>query len=1014
MPTTVHVQAKKLSALQSSVGGCRLFVKDPTTGYIFCVDSGSDVTAIPPTSVICEDDTQFQLYAANGTPIRTFGTKLCNFDLNLKRKMPWRAIVANVRTPILGADFLKHYGLLIDLKNRCLIDNKTNNKSFGEVRPVNGYVHDITTVPMSHRYSDLLHEFSDLSRPKTAKDPVQHNIRHTITTKGPPISAKFRRLDPERLKVARDEFRKLMDLGYIRPSKSPYASPIVVTKKIKDGQPKYRIVGDYRSLNAQTVPDKYPLPHILDITQSFAGKSIFSVIDLSKAFYQIPMHEEDIEKTAVITPFGLYEYTVMPFGLKNAGQTFQRFLHGIFSDLEYVACYIDDICIASTSETEHLANLRTVFERLRTFGLVINVDKCQLGRKEVKFLGYMITPTGVTTLKEKVDAINEFPLPSTVAKLRRFIALVNFYRRFVRNASDIQSPMLQYLKGNKKNDQTKIQWDADSEKAFTDCKQAISNATTLRYHNPVAELILLVDASSIGIGGALHQKGPKGFEPVAFFSTKLTPTQQVYSTYDRELLAAYLAVKHFQPWLEGRHFVIHTDHKPLTHAFQQRLDKASPRQQRHLEYLSQFTTDIVHIPGEANIPADVLSRIYAITFTSDVKDFEMARAQGLDKEWMEQDQNVVRMRLPNCSTELYCHQKDGHVRICVPQDLRSRVIKTVHNLAHVGVKATRKQVLSRYYWPNANSEVAKFVRACQQCQRSKVIRHTSAPVQPIEVPDQRFSHIHIDIVDNLPPSTEGHRYLFTIIDRTTRYVEAVPLVTKTAENCASALLSHWISRFGVPTKITSDQGKQFESELFQQLCKSLGIERIRTTGYHPQSNGIIENWHRTLKASLTAMGKSWLTTLPLVLLGLRTAVRDGPSPIEMVHGSTVRIPGDMLNTPNIKGTTHDFVHNLREKIQQLIPRNTRNNSRRKAFVSQDLKTATHVFLKHGQPLKKLDPTYDGPYLVKFRNDKTFKIVVNGKEIEVSIDRLKPAYYINDQPSDDEFLTSGHHIRFRPQ
>lgn len=559
------------------------------------------MTAIPPTSVVCEGPTQLQLFAANGTPIKTYGTKLCNFDFKLKRKFPWRTIVAAVETPILGADFLKHYGLLIDLKNRCLIEQQTNNRSFGQIRKIDGFVHDISTVPMNHKYSELLHEFCDLSRPKTAKDPVLHNVKHTIIAKGPPVSARFRRLDPERLKVAKDEFKKLTDLGYIRPSKSPYASPIVVTRKVKDGQTKYRIVGDYRSLNAQTVPDKYPLPHILDITQSFAGKTIFSVIDLSKAFYQIPMQEDDIEKTAVITPFGLYEYTVMPFGLKNAGQTFQRFLHSIFSDLEYVVCYIDDICIASASETEHLANLRTVFERLRKFGLVINVDKCQLGQKEVKFLGYLITPDGVGTLKDKVNAINEFPQPQTVSNLRRFIALVNFYRRFIRNATAIQFPLLKFLKGNKKNDQTKVQWDEEALSAFNACKQAVSNATTLKYHDPTAELTLLVDASSIGIGGAIHQKGPNGFEPVAFYSTKLTPAQQGYSTYDRELLAAYLSVKHFQPWLEGRHFVIHSDHKPLTFAFDQKLDKASPRQQRQLEYLSQFTTEIVHIPGESNI-----------------------------------------------------------------------------------------------------------------------------------------------------------------------------------------------------------------------------------------------------------------------------------------------------------------------------------------------------------------------------------------------------------------------------
>lgn len=177
------------------------------------------------------------MFAANGTRIKTFGTKLCNFDLKLKRKFPWRAIVANVRTPILGVDFLKHYGLIIDLRNRCLIDQSTKNRSTGEIRQIDKCVHNISTIPTNHEFTDLLREFSDLSRPKKVRDPIRHDVKHTITTEGPPVSSKFRRLDPERLKVARDEFERLIELGYIRPSKSPYASPIVVTKKIKNGQP---------------------------------------------------------------------------------------------------------------------------------------------------------------------------------------------------------------------------------------------------------------------------------------------------------------------------------------------------------------------------------------------------------------------------------------------------------------------------------------------------------------------------------------------------------------------------------------------------------------------------------------------------------------------------------------------------------------------------------------------------------------------------------------------------------
>lgn len=323
-----------------------------------------------------------------------------------------------------------------------------------------------------------------MTQPKTALDEPKHNVRHTIVTKGPPVHEKFRRLDAERHKVAKDEFLRMQELGYIRPSKSPYGSPIVVTKKIVNGQAKFRICGDYRKLNEQTVVDRYPLPHILDLTQSFNGKKIFSVIDLAKAYYQIPMFANDIEETAVNTPFGLFEYLVMPFGLKNSRQTFQRFLQGIFMDLNYVKCYVDDICIASDNASDHYEHLCTVFERLRDNGLIINIEKCQLGKEAVHFLGYKLTKSGVHMQEEKIRIIVEYPLPDTVNKLRQFLALMNFYRRFIKHASDIQSPLNQYLKGNKKNDKTKIQWNDESLKAFENCKTAILRATELQYHDP--------------------------------------------------------------------------------------------------------------------------------------------------------------------------------------------------------------------------------------------------------------------------------------------------------------------------------------------------------------------------------------------------------------------------------------------------------------------------------------------------------------------------------------------------
>lgn len=525
----------------------------------------------------------------------------------------------------------------------------------------------------------------------------------------------------------------------------------------------------------------------------------------------------------------------------------------------------------------------------------------------------------------------------------------------------------------------------------------------------------MVDASDKGIGGALHNITRTGLRPLAFNSTKLTPAQQKYSTYDPELLAAYLSVKHFKPWLEARHFVIYTDHKPLTFAFQQNLDKASPRQQRHLQYLAQFTTEIVHVPGSQNIPADVLSRIHAIKIIPAIQYPEIARLQELESEWMEADDNVRKLKLPDATLPLFCHVLRDTIRVCIPKPLQKTIFDMVHNLAHTGSKTTKKQIMAKYHWPSANSDIDKWCRSCQPCQRAKIVHHTVSPTQLINVPDERFSHVHVDIVDRLPISADGHRYLFTMIDRTTRWVEANPMVDKTAETCANAFIHHWVSRFGTPKVVTSDQGKQFESELFRHLLQALGTKFIRTTGYHPQSNGLVENWHRTLGASLRCHDNSWQQALPMVLLGLRTAIRDNYSPAEMVYGTTLQIPGDLVDKKQIQGSTNNFVKNLREKMQSIIPKPSSSHASERTFMSPELSRCKFVFVRHGQPIKKLEDPYNGPYEVISRSAKFFRLSIGGKEIETSVDRLKPAYVLEESnDSQDRTTSSGHNIRIRIQ
>nr|VZI40111.1 unnamed protein product [Spirometra erinaceieuropaei] len=570
----------------------------------------------------------------------------------------------------------------------------------------------------------------------------------------------------------------------------------------------------------------------------------------------------------------------MPFGLRNAAQTFQRFIDRVLRGLPFVYAYIDDLLVASRNAEEHKEHLSLVFDRLDQFGVVINPSKCVLGVPSLDFLGHHVDAQGLRLLSSKVEAIRDFPPPISKRQLRRFLGMVNFYRPFLPNCADLMLPLTNLLSGPK----GPLELRGHALTAFERIKASLADATLLTHPAPEAPL------------SSPPKRINDSTRPLAFFSKKLSPAETRYSTFGRELLDIYLAVKHFPHFFEGRDFTIFTDHKPLTFAIRSHSDKYNPREISHLDYISQFTTNIRHIDGPKNAVADMLSRPSLSAFHPShwIDLGAMAAEQrrfGCPGDESVDSLQLVDVPLTTGTGTILCDVSTPFHRPYVPASMRRAVFQTLHGLPHPGIRASQKLLAERFVWPGLNKDVRAWTRSCLCCQLNKVQRHNKSPSGMFPSPDARFNHVHLDV----------------------------------AETIVKAFVSRWVAIFGAPSMITTDRGAQFESTLFQTLLNVLGCTCIRTTAYHPAAHGMVERFHRQLKTALRAAAdpENWSDNVPVALLGIRAALKSGLdcSAAELVFGTTLRLPGEMV-TPNSRGaeeTPENFVHRLRQLMRSLSP-----------------------------------------------------------------------------------------------
>lgn len=693
--------------------------------------------------------------------------------------------------------------------------------------------------------------------------------------------------------IIKTEVEKMLRLGVIRPSCSSYCSPVTLVSK-KDGS--YRFCVNLKRLNDLTVTDNFPVPDIDVLLRDLKESTVFSELDLTSAYWQFGISENDKRKTAFIAEGRLWEFERVPFGAKNAPAFFQRALMKLLGDLPFCKVFLDNIIIHSNSNDEHLLHLSEVFKRISSDNLKLKPNKCNLFCKKIKILGYYVSRAGIESDPDKVRAIKEFTTPSNVTELRRFLGMLQCFNKFCPQLSEIASPLYRLT-----SSKIKFLWTDEHNLAFQNLKEILTSTPILRFPDFSKKFRLSCDASGIAIGSVLMQKYSDGWHPVAFGSKNLSDGEKRYSTIDRELLAIQWSVSHFRSLLLGHNFEVFTDHKPILGLFNSK--NPTSRQQRLMYKLSEYSFELKYCPGKENLCADALSRICTpMLFVSNLRE-NIIQSQKSDEKiqrwilYLTKDGellNTAEDKFVEKNKQNYIFLNDilyFDNSIVVPKCLQDSTISEFHGVGHYNADRTRKRLQGRYWWYGLPSDVTNFVKRCAVCSEHKIYGACRSSQGRIPAPGP-FEVVFLDIV--VMPKHGTYSYILTMEDSFTKWVEAVALSSISADNVAKHFLNSWIYRFGPPVQVHSDKGTQFESDVFQSLCRLIGSVKTRTTPYHPEGNSSIERFHRTVKDRIRTMSGNWVDNLAGALFAYRTSFHSSidTTPFNLTYGFTPQILAD--------------------------------------------------------------------------------------------------------------------------
>ncbi|EZG44015.1 RNA-directed DNA polymerase [Gregarina niphandrodes] len=954
---------------------CR-HVQLPVAGRLvpFMVDTGAEINIFPDAllkrmdaqsqSTVTELDAPFQIKGV-------CGTSRCDSQVTVTTSIGGRPIDISLYVipsgamtqPLLGLPALQQLDASIDLKNDKLITQ------FGEL-PL---IQDPNFVDCSSRLNALQEaeetftieqirerinpELSAVQKEDIANMLLHYDktwrltklgqcqlLEHAIDTGDhPPVKQGMRRYSPEQKEEINRQVQDLLSVGAVEESISPWRSQIVMVPK-KTGE--WRMCVDYRALNEVTVPDTFPLPVIEDLHDHLGGVEHVMTLDLKAGFHQIRIKEGDKAKTAFATPTGLYQFNVMPFGLINAPATFQRMTTKLLEDRLGKGClvYIDDIIIYGTSWPVLMNNFEWVLQQLLRHQIYLNIRKSHFGLSEFDYLGVTIRKGKIYPSKKSIETIRKLTPPEDVNGVRRFLGLVGYLRKFIRDYATLVKPIQELVTLDEFN------WSDQCQKGFEAVRRALVEAQlSLHLPRPGLPFCLDTDASTYAIAGVLQQTVDNKMHVLQFASKKLTAAESKWPIYELEAYAIVWSIFHFAHYLRGREFIVRTDHQSLKWLWSTEKSRIA----RWAMFLQEFQFKIIYRAGKTQQHVDIFTRDIEFSPLDEQIDARWALVCHTDvqpsmltlNETFPTPEDLAaafeREPEPIFSYTLQNGLPVVNNRVYVPEVLRRRIIFYFHFSrvgAHQGIQRSYHRLSKYFWWPNMFNDVRQFAKQCLTCIRR---RHTAIDfVRGNLLSTGMFEVVACDTVGPIWFREKQH-YIFTCIDHFSKFAIAVPLSTIRAVDLWEAFYCNWVSVLGTPRNLLSDNA--FRAEEFRERCLGLGINCLFCSTYYPRGNGVVEAFHQYLNRSVSAFTSTTDWSFNEIVASSMLAYRSTP------HPTTGESPYRIITGADLVLPHFQEWHKFENLITDVIPRLKLLNTFR-----QDALNHTLASVSKGRPPVKKD------------------------------------------------------------